>query len=1044
MLNCYSKKCFTGIIILMLLLAKTSYAAMRDTTVRQGNKSPDLVTGTVIDQYVRGIKDVKVFIKGDKTFVTTDENGHFNINAPAGSVLVFQAPNYYTNEAPIEDNKVLTVRLTESYLQSPNKIDVLYGTQSTESVLGAISTVYTNQLTTTPASLYVYALPGQLPGLYTSQTSGFTTFSTTALSVSSFGSNYVQSTSQNNRSNDNSEISLNLRGHTPVTIIDGVQRDISSIDPESIESISVLKDALSSMLLGINSSDGILLVTTKKAQAGRTLISFTTETGIQQPLGLPKPLPAYQWAYLYNEAAQNDGNPIYYTAADFSAYKNHTEPYSHPDVNWFNTILRKNSPITTDRLNVSGGNEVAKYTIGLSYFDQDGIFNQAPSASASTNDNLLRYIINSDIEVQVNKNLSVNLQLFGRVQQTTEPGAGSSTILTTLYGTPNNAYPVYNPNNTFGGSSLGGSSFTNNLLAMTEYSGYIQNNTDDILANLDLNYNLNGVTKGLTLKLKGNLSYESENSLNRSLTNPSYSYNADSTYTALGSTVAQSNAFTTILTNRQSFGQASLNYDRQFGKNSINAILMYNTQSLVSNYDLPAVTTNRALQVSYNYEGKYFAEGTVNSSGYNRYTPSHQFGLFYAGGLGWQMGKEDFIKDNYDWISSWKWRATYGKTGNNNIDAYSYYGYTQTYSGGSYFYSYNTGTDEFHGVEYYDNAIANPYLSWEIGHKTDIGTDISLFKDHLAITGDYYHDRYSDLVQIRGADVALLGVPYPYENIGIDMYQGWEFSATYKNNVDKFNYFVTGNISTQASKVIYSDEETPLYPWQRHTGLPVTAMFGYVADGFYQNAAQAAAAPAYASYTVRAGDIKLEDLNGDGVINQFDQKAIGGLKPLVFYGGTIGFNYQGFSLSVILQGVFNRQIDMQNNTTEPFAGLGDGLGLPPQGQAYTNATARWTPETATTAQLPELSFVNSVYGGYNSLFSTFWLRSGDYIRVKNAEIGYTLPSVWSNKLKISSIRVFADGENLFTLAGYSGQDPEVGPDNYPIQRVMTLGLNIKL
>jgi len=797
------------------------------------------------------------------------------------------------------------------------------------------------------------------------------------------------------------------------------------------------------MLLGINSSSGVLLVTTKKAKAGRTVISFTTETGIQQPLGLPTPLPAYQWAYLYNEASQNDGKSIYYTAADFNAYKNHTDPYGHPDVNWFNTILRKNSPITTDRLNVSGGTDIAKYTIGLSYYDQEGIFNEAPGASASTNDNLLRYIVNSDVQVQVNKNLSVNLQLFGRVQQTTEPGAGSSNILNALYSTPNNAYPVYNPNGTFGASTLG-SALQNNLLAMTEYSGYIQDNTNDILANLDLNYNLNSITKGLTLSLKGNLSYQSENALNRSLTNPTYNYNtSDSSYTALGATIPQSNSFTTVLTDRQSFGQASLNYDRQFGKSSINALLMYNTQSLVSNFDLSAVTTNRALQVSYNYAGKYFAEGTINYSGYNRYTPGHQNGFFYAGGLGWQMGKEDFIKDNADWISSWKWRATYGKTGNNNIDLYSYYGYVQTYSGGSYFYSYNTGTNEFHGVEYYDNAIANPFLTWESANTTDIGTDISLFKDHLAITADYYYNRYYDLVQIRGADVALLGMPYPYENIGITSYSGFELSATYKDNVDNFNYFITGNISTQASKDIYSDEETPLYPWMRHTGLPVTAVFGYVADGFYQTAAQAAAAPSYNGYQPRPGDIKIEDLNGDGVIDQFDERPIGGLKPLVFYGGTIGFNYNGFSFSVILQGVFNRQVNIQNATTDSFTGL-NGLGGPPQGQAYNVATARWTPETATTAQLPELSFQNVVLNGYNELNSSFWLRSGDYIRVKNAEIGYTLPSAWSNKLKISSIRIFADGENLFTLAGYGGQDPEVSPDSYPIQRVMTLGLNIKL
>ena len=367
MLNCYSKKCFTGIIIVMLLLAKTSFAAIRDTTILQAKKIPGWVSGQVINQDHRPLKDVKVFVKNTQSVALTDTDGHFNIQAPTGSTVVFQLHDYYSNEITVDENAGVTVRLQATYLQSPDKIDVLYGTQSTESVLGAISTVYTSQLTTTPASLYVYALPGQLSGLYTQQTSGFSSFSTASLTYGDVdGLSHISTGAVNARATDNNEITLNVRGQTPVTIIDGVQREISSIDPESIESISVLKDALSSILLGINSSRGILLVTTKKAEAGRPRISFTAESGVQNPLGLPTPLPAYQYAYLYNEAATNDGSAPLYTAADFNAYKNHTDPYGHPDVNWFNTILRKNSPETSYKLNVDGGSGVAKYTIGLS------------------------------------------------------------------------------------------------------------------------------------------------------------------------------------------------------------------------------------------------------------------------------------------------------------------------------------------------------------------------------------------------------------------------------------------------------------------------------------------------------------------------------------------------------------------------------------------------------------------------------------------------------------------------------------------------------
>ena len=465
---------------------------------------------------------------------------------------------------------------------------------------------------------------------------------------------------------------------------------------------------------------------------------------------------------------------------------------------------------------------------------------------------------------------------------------------------------------------------------------------------------------------------------------------------------------------------------------------------MVSNYDLSAVTTDRALKGAYNYDGKYFIEAAVNSSGYNRYTPGKQYGLFYAGGLGWQMGKESFIKDNFSWITSWKWRGTYGTTGNNNVDAYSYYGYVQTYSGSNINYSYYTGTGRNQQFTVYDNGLANPYLSWEKAHKLDVGADISLFKDHLQLTADYYHDKYYDLLQLRGATIALLGTAYPYENIGINAYHGFEFSATYNNNINKLNYFVTGNFSTQASKVIFSDEETPLYPWNRYTGLPVNAIFGYEAEGFY--GPNVANTPTYSGYSPKAGDVKLKDLNGDGVINQFDEAPIGNLKPLMFYGASLGINYQGFSISVILQGVLNRTVSIDNSEYQPFAGLGF-LGSAPQGQAYQNATARWTPETASTAQLPELSFANEKYNGYNTAFSSFWLRNGDYIRLKNAEVGYTLPYSIARKLKFSNIRVFVNGENLYTIAGFKGQDPEVNLSEgtpYPIQRVFNAGISVKL
>lgn len=994
------------------------------------------IHGTVVNEFSEPMPRVKVMVKQTKAAVLTDDNGEFIIDAQTGATLVFLWKDYNTRE--VKADRDMVVQLTDAFLRSPDKVDMLYESVDRSKVLGAVATIYTKQLTTTPASLYVYAFPGQLAGVYTKQNSGFTSLNTTAISSSAvIGQTLVNASSNNNRSTDNAEISVNVRGQQPITVIDGVQREISSIDPESIASISVLKDGMSTLLLGNNSSRPVILVTTRRGEMGRPHISFTAQTGIQQSLGLPKPLPAYQYAYLMNETLMNDGKPALYTAEDFAAYRDHTDPYGHPDVNWFKTLLRDNSPISSYKLNVNGGTNVARYSVSLSYFDQEGIFKTSGEVPYNTNNSLKRYIINSDIGVQVNKNLNVDLQLFGRVQNAFEPGNDYNAILNALYATPNNAYPIYNRNGSFGGNNIGGNNgpYSNNLLSRAQYSGYTRNNTNDILANVDLNYNLSSVLPGLTAKLKGNLSYQSITGLDRSLQNPSYGY-IDSAYVIYGGTASQNNSFRTVFTSRQSFAQGSLNYDR----NDVNVQLLYDRKSIVANYDLASNTTNVAGRVGYNYQQKYFVNATLIGSSNNRYPPGGQWGLFYGGGIGWEMGREDFIREHLPWISGWKWRATYARTGNANIDlnAALYYAYSQTYSSNNSSKNYPVGTGYTTVYYQYENTLANPYITWEKADKINIGTDISFLQDHLQLTADYYHDKYSDLLGFRGNSIALLGTGYPLENLGKNLYRGIEVSLTYKNHAGNFNYFVTANGNLAYSKVLYNDELATPYAWNRRTGLPVSGTFyGYTALGLYQDAEDAAGSAHIAGYTPQPGDIKYKDLNEDGVIDAFDQSTIGGKKPLAFFGVTLGATYKGFNFSVIVQGVGNRQISAMNNVVDHF-----GMDYSTtNGQVYENATGRWTPETGDKATLSRLAVSAA---NNNSLFSTFYLKSGNYVRLRNAEIGYSLPYSLLKRIRISGLKIFVDGQNLLTLAGFKGMDPEVQPNSYPIQRVVSTGVSIKL
>ncbi|RYY36143.1 MAG: SusC/RagA family TonB-linked outer membrane protein [Sphingobacteriaceae bacterium] len=1051
---CYFKKSFSVIMLLAFMLVTAGYAQDTSGSSAGGNE----LTGIVLDNYGRALKNVSVVYKGATDTIKTDSLGAFGYSAPKAGTLVFTYPDYNIREVSVKGNaQQLKVKMYESYIKTPEMVDMLYRTIDRKSVLGSVATVYTSQLTTTPASLYTYALPGQLAGLYTQQTSGFALPQTVAASSSGLFGSTPSAASRTFAPVDNTEFALASRGQSPITVIDGVQREIASIDPESIESVSILKDALSVMGLGINSSRGVLLITTKKPTGGDPRITFTALSGIQKSLGLPDDqLSSEQYAYLYNEALTNSGLSPLYTSTDFAAYRDNTNQYSHPDVDWFSTLLRKSSPMQAYRLNVGGGTGFAKYTVSANYYQQDGMFKESSTEPYSTNAQTKRYIVNSNISVKVTKNLYVDLQLFGRIQQGRTPGSEFNGLIGAIYSTPSNAYPIFQENGSLGGSNAQSATgpFSNNLLSRAQRSGYTQTNMQDVLANLDLNYNLNDFVQGLTIKGKGNVSFQSASALFRTKQNSSFFLRPDGTLQTVGVTTPQSNVFSQVATARYTFGQVALNYDRQFGKHNISSSLFTDFRQVTISYALSSTTTNRALRVAYNYDGKYYAEGFVNNSGYNRYAPGSQNGWFYAGGLGWQMGEESFIKDNIDWISSWKWRATYGRTGNRNVDEVGYYIFRQTYStnagGWASTVGYYVGDGRSYTQGYNSDPLANPYITWEKADKIDVGVDIGLFKDKLMITADYYNNRYFDLVGVRGRSTAVLGIPYTSENVGINRFYGGELTLTYKGNINNFNYFISANGNLQQSKVVYMDEISTDNPYNMRTGKPVGTQFGYEWTGFYRDADDVANSAHIAGIaTPQPGDLKYKDQNNDGVVNQYDQVPISSTKPMVFYGSSLGFNYKGISFSMILQGVQNRMVQLYNSYTRPFLGVNAAFGTPsaPYGQAYQNAFGRWTPETAETATLPRLTLENNPNND-NTLTGTnssFYFKKANYFRLKNAEIGYELPLSFVRKIKVSGIRVFVNGENLFTATDFQYGDPEVFSTNaYPIQRVFSAGLTLKL
>lgn len=1022
------------------------------------------VTGRVLDDYARPLSGVVVAVKGSGLKTNTTADGTFTIGTNAPVTLSFTHPLYETRELKLTSAEPVTLRLAEKYLRVTNgadtavlvnkyqrRTDLLYESKPSDKILSSVSSVYGNQLRTTPSSLYLSALQGRLAGLNISQVSGFYTANTSPQTdVDIFVGNIPKNNSGQGPS-DNSEFAIQLRGHagslgqSPVVIIDGVQRDIYSLDPQNIESVSVLKDALSSILLGQNSSRGVLLVTTKNPTLGAPHISFTAETGTQTSLGLPKPLAAYQYAYLVNEALLNEGRTAAYSAADFNAYRNGTDPLNHPDVNWYNTLLRDNAPMSRYNLNVQGGGTRARYIVSLSYLNQDGFYKTDNANSYNTNLQLKRYLLNSKVDIDVTDKFNIGLQLFGRLQQGNQPGAGSPNILAALLNTPNNAYPALNPNGSYGGNA----NYRNNLLSMVRNSGYINDNTNDVMANLDLNYKLDRFLPGLYFRARGNVSVQSSSILNRSKTAPVYttvvSPGGDTSYNLFGSPVNQINAFTSTSWARYTFAQLSLGYDKTIGEHTFQGMLLFDQKTTLLNYDIPAKLTNFAGKVSYDYKGKYLAEAALNYSGYNRYRPGHQYGLFYAGGIGWNVAKEDFIADNVSWINELKLRATFGQTGNANIDNYGYYVYRSYFQDVAGTYPMGNGYPPASGLNEggtpNGQTLANINATWEKAHKFDAGVDLSLFNNHFQLTADYYYERYYDVLQERGKSIDLIGQRYPNENIGINRFSGWEFTATYQNNFHNLNYFITGNASIQQSRVLFADEQFQPYSWNERTGQMVGQRFGLIADGFVQSYQEAQTIPTINGYALKVGDYKYKDLNGDGRIDLFDIAPIGKSRPMIYFGLNMGLSYKGFAVSALIQGVTNREIYPNNNY------INQGLQNQNNGfsQIYEASLGRWIPENGLNATAPRLTPGGNGYN-FSPAFSgnSALIHNGNYFRLKNVNVEYSVPYKLISRFRLSGIKVFANAQNLATWAAYDMQDPEVTMPSYPTQKVINFGINIKI
>ena len=907
--------------------------------------------------------------------------------------------------------------------------------------LGASSTVYTNDLIKYQSATILTGLQGRLKGLNVSPFRGMQLLRTDANTKSDIvgaipnvgGGIY----------GDNSEFLISARGQSPVAIVDGVERDLYSIDPEAIESVTIQKDALSNMFLGMRSSRGALIITTKNPDAkGGFHLSLTGKFGISSALKSgPNPLSAYQYAYLLNEALLNDGKSPLYTYDDFEAYRNGTSPYLHPDVNWKDAIMNNSTTSQAYNLNVTGGGRVAQYFVSLGYYSENGLFKTSDANSYNTNFKYNRYLITSKVNINVTDEFKVSMSLMGRIEEGNQPGGisgtGYSDLLSNVWQTPNNAYPVLNPNGTYGGNA----SYTQNLYAQTTGSGYISSNTRDVVGTINLKYDFDKLVRGLSVGATGNISSQVRNAIVRTKQAQVFQYSitqqGNEAYDKYGDVSSQTNSYRSVSTYQYMYGKMYVDWERQFGMHGVKASLWGDTRTILNNYDLPMIPSNIGQKVEYNYDNKYFAQAAVTESYYNRYDNGRRWGTFWAVGLGWDISKEKFMEASK--IDQLKLRATYGHTGN-GIDNAGYFSYLKRYNEDGGFW-YSNGTSMSNGGSVSEiSPLANTLLTWEKGRKVNVGLDLTLLKNRLTLSADYYNDYYYDILQSRGKSIELLGIAYPAENIGKTRYYGLETQLSWQDHIGKVNYYVSANWSMEQNKRLFMDEQYVPYDYLKMTGQPTGTIYGLVATGFLTAKDIADGYPVMNGFNnIQAGDVKYKDMNGDGDINEFDRTVIGGDKPTCYFGIDLGFEWKGLEVTALIQGAYNRDLYNSDRTLlEGFQVIGQSYG-----QAYTNLLNRWTPETAETATYPRLTAGGNMYNYGNNWNSSLFVQNGNYIRLKNATVSYKLPENFCrNYLGGLRVKIFVQGQNLLTWSRTRLQDPEVTFTSYPLQRTITTGINL--
>ena len=1071
--------CLMAVSCVLLASAPTQSMAQTGRTARtQASQNQKItVSGTVLDKTTNEpLIGVSVVVKGVANAGTiTDMDGKFTLKLPyAEAPLVFSYLGYQPQEIIPGAKKELTVLLQEDTKALQEVVVVGYTKQRKETMVGSVATITTKDLTQSPTANINNALAGRLPGLVVNQYAG--------------GEPGV----------DQSELFIRGKAtygnQSAIVIVDGIERDMSYLAPDEIETFTILKDASATAAYGIRGANGVIVITTKRGKAAeKATVNLKASIGINQPIGFPEYLGSADYATLYNEARLNDAKM---TGADVSSLN----LFSQQAIDNFRRAKGDNSDglgydwdyydfafkpgMQEDvSLSIRGGTDKVRYYVLANYFSQGGNYKYSDAGEYDSQTRFTRYNFRSNIDININRYLSTRLDLGARITDRNAPGTTAGRLMTICATQPpylpilveENSHPQneeYIQQNSRG-MLYGDNIYRYNILGELSRTGYLNEKNTYLNGSFAMNLDMGFLTKGLKAEIMFSYDASEGRWINRKLDTykdgyreyPKYAtfmpiegsdaYMEGGHYTGAYKTgnkydIDQTigNGFSHNASDGRTYIQARVDYNRVFkDRHEVTAMLLANRGNRTVNNELAYHSQGITGRFAYYYNQKYLMEFNCGYNGSENFAPGKRYGFFPAGSIGWVISEEPFMK-KASWIDFLKVRASYGLVGSDNVS--SRFPYLAFYGGGSgYHFGNNFGT-EVGGTS--EGNLANENLTWEKARKLNVGIDFTTLNQRLALTVDaFYEYRFDIITDMNGDGIMgypdIVGKDAALQNLGEVSNRGVDVELSWNDKIGKdFRYYIRPNLTFSRNRLEYKAEVARKNSWRKETGKRLYENFVYVFDHFVANQDEADRLNkiGYQPWgQLIPGDVVYKDLDRNGVIDDEDRTAMGNPRsPELMFGIPFGFQYKNFDFSVLLQGATNTSILLNGAAVFDFPQIEQDK----IGRVKKKHLDRWTPETAATAKYPALHY--GTHDNNKNGNSSLFLYDASYLRLKNVEIGYNVSPNWLRKFHVQQARIYVQGLNLLTFdkLGDVDIDPETksgdGASWYPIQKVFNFGIDI--